>query len=54
MTAKLADEGARGKAMRPMELALAEATRAGELGEVPIGAVVTSADGEMLASAGNL
>lgn len=36
-----------------MDLALAEAERAGELGEVPIGAVVVSADGEILAQAGN-
>jgi tRNA(Arg) A34 adenosine deaminase TadA len=53
MTAKLADEGLGGKAARPMDLALAEAERAGELGEVPIGAVVVSADGEILAQAGN-
>ena len=36
-----------------MDLALAEAIRARDLGEVPIGAVVVSADGEVLASAGN-
>jgi len=36
-----------------MQLALAEAKRAGERGEVPIGAVVTNAEGEVLASAGN-
>ena len=36
-----------------MDLALAEAIRARDLGEVPIGAVVVSADGEALASAGN-
>lgn len=36
-----------------MELAFAEAMRAHELGEVPIGAVVVSAEGEVLASAGN-
>jgi len=53
MTAKLADEGLGGKAARPMDLALAEAERARELGEVPIGAVVVSADGEVLAQAGN-
>jgi tRNA(adenine34) deaminase len=53
MTAKLADEGLGGKAARPMDLALAEAERARELGEVPIGAVVLSADGEVLAQAGN-
>jgi tRNA(Arg) A34 adenosine deaminase TadA len=53
MTAKLADEGTRGKAARPMDLALEEAVRARDLGEVPVGAVVVSADGEVLASAGN-
>jgi tRNA(adenine34) deaminase len=53
MTAKLADEGAAGKAARPMDLALDEAMRARDLGEVPIGAVVMSADGEVLACAGN-
>jgi tRNA(Arg) A34 adenosine deaminase TadA len=53
MTAKLADEGLGGKAARPMDLALAEAERTRELGEVPIGAVVLSADGEVLAQAGN-
>jgi tRNA(Arg) A34 adenosine deaminase TadA len=36
-----------------MDLALVEAERARELGEVPIGAVVLSADGEVLAQAGN-
>ena len=36
-----------------MDLALAEAERARDLGEVPIGAVVVSADGEVLARAGN-
>ncbi len=36
-----------------MNLALAEAEEARELGEVPIGAVVVSADGEVLARAGN-
>ena len=36
-----------------MDLALAEAIRARDQGEVPIGAVVVSADGEVLASAGN-
>jgi tRNA(Arg) A34 adenosine deaminase TadA len=53
MTAKLADESAAGKAARPMDLALDEAMRARDLGEVPIGAVVMSADGEVLACAGN-
>jgi tRNA(Arg) A34 adenosine deaminase TadA len=36
-----------------MHLALAEAEAAGLLGEVPIGAVVVSASGEVLARAGN-
>ena len=36
-----------------MGLAFAEAERARDQGEVPIGAVVVSADGEVLASAGN-
>jgi tRNA(adenine34) deaminase len=36
-----------------MDLALAEAERAGDLGEVPVGAVVVSAEGDVLASAGN-
>jgi tRNA(Arg) A34 adenosine deaminase TadA len=53
MTAKLADDGTRGKAARPMDLALEEAMRARDLDEVPIGAVVMSAGGEVLASAGN-
>jgi tRNA(adenine34) deaminase len=38
---------------RPMDLAFAEAEAAGHLGEVPIGAVVVSANGEVLAKAGN-
>jgi tRNA(adenine34) deaminase len=54
MKPKLADDGVSGKAARPMELALAEAERARDRGEVPIGAVVLSAEGELLASAGNL
>jgi tRNA(Arg) A34 adenosine deaminase TadA len=36
-----------------MELALAEAEQARDLGEVPIGAVIVSAGGEVLARAGN-
>ena len=36
-----------------MALALEEAERARDLGEVPIGAVVVTAEGEVLASAGN-
>src|SRR5262245_57212047 len=53
MDQKLADDAGRGKAMRPMELALTEAMRAGERGEVPIGAVVTNDEGIVLSSAGN-
>ena len=36
-----------------MDLALVEAERAGDLGEVPIGAVVVDSGGEVLARAGN-
>jgi tRNA(Arg) A34 adenosine deaminase TadA len=36
-----------------MQRALAEAEQAGARGEVPVGAVVTAADGEILAAAGN-
>jgi tRNA(adenine34) deaminase len=50
---KLADVTAPRKEARPMDVALAEAEAARELGEVPIGAVVVSADGEVLARAGN-
>ncbi len=55
MTAKLADEDGSGKRppMSPMELALAEAKEAAGRGEVPVGAVVLSAGGEVLAQAGN-
>jgi tRNA(adenine34) deaminase len=38
---------------QPMELALAEARRAGERGEVPVGAVLVDEGGQVLASAGN-
>ena len=53
MKPKLADDGESGKAGPPMDLALAEAEEARDLGEVPVGAVVVSADGEVLARAGN-
>jgi tRNA(Arg) A34 adenosine deaminase TadA len=53
MTTKLADATARGKAAKPMALALAEAEAARDCGEVPIGAVVVGPDGEVLAAAGN-
>jgi tRNA(Arg) A34 adenosine deaminase TadA len=48
---KLAEVKSPGK--RPMDLAFAEAEAAGLRGEVPIGAVVVSASGEVLARAGN-
>jgi tRNA(adenine34) deaminase len=51
MDEKLADVATPSK--RPMDLALAEAEAAGLSGEVPIGAVVVSAEGEVLARAGN-
>jgi tRNA(adenine34) deaminase len=53
MVEKLADEAPRGKAARPMDLALEEAESAAVRGEVPIGAVVVSASGEVLGQAGN-
>ena len=43
----------RGKAARPMDLALAEAEAARDRGEIPVGAVVVSKSGEVLARAGN-
>jgi tRNA(Arg) A34 adenosine deaminase TadA len=39
--------------MKPMDLALREAEAAAARGEVPVGAVVTSADGAVIAAAGN-
>jgi tRNA(adenine34) deaminase len=53
MNAKLADRPLRGKQPSPMDLALIEAEAARDRGEVPIGAVIVSASGEILASAGN-
>ena len=53
MMVKLADEGLSDTAVRPMDLALVEAERARELGEVPIGAVIVGADGAVLVKAGN-
>ncbi|MGC1179389.1 MAG: nucleoside deaminase, partial [Methyloceanibacter sp.] len=47
MRETLADVTSPGK--RPMDLALAEAEAAGLAGEVPIGAVLVSASGEVLA-----
>jgi tRNA(Arg) A34 adenosine deaminase TadA len=51
MKERLADVTGAGK--RPMDLALAEAEAAGLSGEVPIGAVVVSTSGRVLARAGN-
>ena len=51
MKEKLAEVIGAGK--RPMDLALAEAEAARLSGEVPIGAVVVRAEGEVLARAGN-
>ena len=53
MDEKVADEPQSGKAARPMDLALDEAEAAAARGEVPIGAVVMSATGEVLSQAGN-
>jgi tRNA(Arg) A34 adenosine deaminase TadA len=39
--------------MKPMDMALREAEAAGARGDVPVGAVVTGADGAVLAVAGN-
>lgn len=41
------------KDVRFMELALQEARKAGELGEVPVGAVIVGGDGAILAGSGN-
>jgi tRNA(Arg) A34 adenosine deaminase TadA len=51
MDEKLADVTTPGK--RPMDLAQDEAAAAAARGEVPVGAVLVSAGGEMLARAGN-
>ncbi|MGV1014124.1 MAG: nucleoside deaminase [Methyloceanibacter sp.] len=51
--AKLAEAKDGSKVKRPMALALQEARAARELGEVPVGAVVVSGSGEVLAKAGN-
>jgi tRNA(Arg) A34 adenosine deaminase TadA len=39
--------------LRPMDLALAEAEAAAARGEVPVGAVITGPEGQILARAGN-
>ena len=51
--AELADSGKASDKARPMDLALSEAEAARDRGEVPVGAVIVSAMGEILASAGN-
>ena len=51
MRQKLADVMSPSK--RPMDLALAEAEAAGLAGDVPVGAVLVSAGGQVLARAGN-
>lgn len=55
MTAKLADQAVSGKRpkMSPMDIALSQAKAASDRGEVPVGAVIVSASGDVLASAGN-
>jgi tRNA(adenine34) deaminase len=60
MTRRLAEVQESGKASdkasdkaRPMDLALSEAEAARDRGEVPVGAVIVNAKGEILASAGN-
>lgn len=42
-----------GKSAKPMDVALAEARAAAVRGEVPVGAVIVSSDGEILARGGN-
>jgi tRNA(adenine34) deaminase len=51
MKVKLADVTEPSK--RPMDLALAEAEAARDLGEVPIGAVIVGPDGAIISRAGN-
>jgi tRNA(Arg) A34 adenosine deaminase TadA len=51
MKVKLADVTEPSK--RPMDLALAEADAARDLGEVPIGAVIVGPDGAIISRAGN-
>src|SRR5581483_11732022 len=53
MDEKLADAARTGKAGRPMDLAPDEAEAAGKRGEVPIGAVIVNASGEVVARASN-
>jgi tRNA(Arg) A34 adenosine deaminase TadA len=53
MTRKLAEPHRPGKPEAPMAAALAEAEAAAARGEVPVGAVIVDADGEIIARAGN-
>ncbi|GBE42117.1 tRNA-specific adenosine deaminase [bacterium BMS3Bbin10] len=50
---KLTKQGRAGKPQTPMEAALAEARAAASRGEVPVGAVIVGADGQIAARAGN-
>lgn len=50
---KLAEAVPSGKPEAPMEMALAEARAAAARGEVPVGAVLVDADGDIVARAGN-
>ena len=52
MTARLS-ESHMGQSESHMARALNEAELAGQRGEVPVGAVLVTADGEILAAAGN-
>jgi tRNA(adenine34) deaminase len=53
MTRKLAEPEMAGKPAAPMDIALAEARAAATRGEVPVGAVLVGAEGDILAKAGN-
>ena len=50
---KLAEAASGGKPEAPMEMALAEARAAAARGEVPVGAVLVNASGDIVARAGN-
>lgn len=52
-TLVIAPKPGNGSGMDPMSLALEEARRAAQRGEVPVGAVVVAPDGAVLAAAGN-
>lgn len=53
MTRNLTKAGESGKPETAMEAALAEASAAGERGEVPVGAVLADREGAIIARAGN-